>query len=116
MRKTGLGPVTGIYPDLSHAEDWHRAIDATSWVPDDFLAEWCAQHCIIGTARAAAAQIAQLESYGVTSLYSRGFYSYELPAQLCRRFSRDVIPLTHLVKTRVPLRVHRTAGGPHGEF
>jgi hypothetical protein len=88
------GPITGIYPDLSHAEDWDRAIDATSWVPDDFLAQWCAKYCIIGTARDAAAQIAQLESYGVTSLYIRGFYSYELPAQLCRRFSRDVIGRT----------------------
>ena len=36
------GPTTGIYPDLGHAEDWDRAIEATSWVPDDFLAEWCA--------------------------------------------------------------------------
>ncbi len=88
------GPITGIYPDLSHAEDWDRAMDATSWVPDDFLAQWCAKYCIIGTARDAAAQIAQLESYGVTSLYIRGFYSYELPAQLCHRFSHDVIGRT----------------------
>jgi hypothetical protein len=29
----------------------------------------------------------------VTSLYIRGFYSYELPAELCHRFSRDVMPL-----------------------
>ena len=25
------GPIAGIYPDLSHAEDWDRAVDATSW-------------------------------------------------------------------------------------
>ena len=87
------GPIAGIYPDLSHAEDWDRAIDATSWVPDDFLAEWCAKYCIIGTASDAARKIAQLESFGVTSLYIRGFYSYELPAELCDRFSRDVMPL-----------------------
>ena len=87
------GPITGIYPDLSHAEDWDRAIEATSWVPDDFLAEWCAKYCIIGTAGDAAAKIAQLESFGVTSLYIRGFYSYKLPAELCDRFSRDVMPL-----------------------
>jgi 5,10-methylenetetrahydromethanopterin reductase len=86
-------PISGIYPDLSHAEDWDRAIDATSWVPDDFLADWCEKYCIIGSASDAAEKIARLESYGVTSLYIRGFYSYELPAELCDRFSRDVIPL-----------------------
>ena len=26
-------------------------------------------------------------------LYIRGFYSYQLPAELCDRFSRDVMPL-----------------------
>jgi hypothetical protein len=29
----------------------------------------------------------------VTSLYIRGFYSYELPAEFFDRFSRDVMPL-----------------------
>jgi 5,10-methylenetetrahydromethanopterin reductase len=62
------GPVAGIYPDLSHAEDWDLAISATSWVPDDFLAKWCARYCIIGSAADAAKRIARLESYGVTSL------------------------------------------------
>jgi hypothetical protein len=45
------------------------------------------------TAGDAAAKIAQLQSFGVTSLYIRGFYSYKLPAELCDRFSRDVMPL-----------------------
>jgi 5,10-methylenetetrahydromethanopterin reductase len=89
------GPASGIYPDLSHAEDWDLAISATSWVPDDFLAQWCAKYCIIGSAAEAAKKIAQLESYGVTSLYIRGFYSYELPVELCDRFSQDVMPLCH---------------------
>jgi hypothetical protein len=44
-------------------------------------AEWCARYCIIGTAGDAARTIAQLESFGVTSLYIRGFYSYQLPAE-----------------------------------
>jgi hypothetical protein len=48
---------------------------------------------LIGTASDAARTIAQLESFGVTSLYIRGFYSYQLPAELCDRFSRDVMPL-----------------------
>jgi hypothetical protein len=87
------GPENRPRTDLSHAEDWDLAISATSWVPDDFLAQWCAKYCIIGSAAEAAKKIAQLESYGVTSLYIRGFYSYELPVELCDRFSRDVMPL-----------------------
>jgi len=27
------GAIAGIYPDLSHAEDWDRAIDATERPP-----------------------------------------------------------------------------------
>jgi 5,10-methylenetetrahydromethanopterin reductase len=106
------GPITGIYPDLSHAQDWDRAIDATSWVPDDFLAQWCAKYCIIGSARDAAAKIAQLESYGVTSLYIRGFYSYELPAELCHRFSRDVMPLMAAPAVTAPAVTAPAAAAP----
>ena len=28
-----------VYPDLSHAHDWEAAIEATSFVPDDVVAE-----------------------------------------------------------------------------
>ena len=58
------GPIAGIYPDLSHAEDWDRAIDATSWVPDDSLADGAPRLQSIGTASDAARTIAQLESSG----------------------------------------------------
>jgi len=27
--------ISGLYPDLSHAEDWDRAMAATKWVPDE---------------------------------------------------------------------------------
>jgi 5,10-methylenetetrahydromethanopterin reductase len=85
--------VTGIYPDLSHAEDWDLAIRETAWVPDAVLEDWCEKYCIMGTAAQAAAKIRLLESYGVTNLYIRGFYSYELPAALCETFSGEVLPL-----------------------
>src|SRR5712691_10031860 len=33
--------VRAIYPDLSHARDWEQAIAATSFVPDDVIAQLC---------------------------------------------------------------------------
>src|SRR5262249_51529710 len=42
--------VYSIYPDLSHARDWEQAIAATSFVPDDVIAELCDTLGLVGTA------------------------------------------------------------------
>ena len=39
-----------IYPDLSHAPDWEAAIAATSFVPDEVVAQLCEAMGLIGTA------------------------------------------------------------------
>src|SRR5262249_25760166 len=39
-----------IYPDLSHAHDWEAAIAATSFVPDEVVAQLCEALGLIGTA------------------------------------------------------------------
>jgi 5,10-methylenetetrahydromethanopterin reductase len=39
-----------VYPDLSHAHDWEAAIKATSFVPDDVVAELCDALGLVGTA------------------------------------------------------------------
>src|SRR5207248_595279 len=56
-----------IYPDLSHAEDWEAAIAATSFVPDDTIAELCDAYGLIGTAEHCAARIAEMTTLGVRS-------------------------------------------------
>src|SRR5262249_28433387 len=38
-----------IYPDLSHAPDWEAAIAATSFVPDDVVAQLCDALGLVGT-------------------------------------------------------------------
>ena len=71
-------------------------ITSVSSAATDARTIWCTparKYCIIGTASDAARKITQFESFGVTGPYIRGFYSYELPAELCGRFSRDVMPL-----------------------
>src|SRR2546426_9122481 len=37
-----------IYPDLSHARDWEAAIDATSFVSDEVVAQLCDALGLIG--------------------------------------------------------------------
>ena len=88
------GPIAGIYPDLSHAEDWDRAIDATSWVPDDSLAEWLPPStCVHRHQRQRRRQDdCPARVLGVTSLYIRGFYSYQLPAELCNHSAAASCP------------------------
>jgi 5,10-methylenetetrahydromethanopterin reductase len=85
--------IAGIYPDLSHAEDWDRAIEVTDWVPAEVLAAFCERFCLMGTADDVAAKVRTLESYGVNNLYIRGFYSYSLPTEVCEAFSSKIIPL-----------------------
>ena len=41
--------VHAIYPDLSHARDWEQAIAATSFVPDDVIAQLCETFGLVGT-------------------------------------------------------------------
>ena len=40
--------VRAIYPDLAHARDWEQAIAATSFVPDDLIAELCDTLGLVG--------------------------------------------------------------------
>lgn len=87
----GFG-VASTYPDLLHAEDWDAAVEATSWVPDHVLDAFAAEFCIIGTGDEVAARIRELESYGVRNLYIRGYYTYDLPTDVCDTFVSEVIP------------------------
>ena len=79
-----------IYPDLSHAEDWEAAIAATSFVPDDVIAELCDAYGLIGTPEHCAERIAEMAKLGVQSIYLMGFQTFAPPTQEVRAF-RDVV-------------------------
>src|SRR5439155_1190994 len=49
-----------IYPDLSHAHDWEAAIKATSFVPDDVVAQLCDAYGLIGTPSDVAGRILEM--------------------------------------------------------
>jgi len=101
--------ISGIYPDLNHAEDLERAIEATNWVPESVLEEFAEKYCLLGTADEIAAKIARIAKQGVVNIYLRGLYSYELPHDLLASFSREVIP--RFRSTTAPLATQAGTAG-----
>jgi 5,10-methylenetetrahydromethanopterin reductase len=79
-----------IYPDLSHAHDWDAAIDATSFVPDDVVADLCDALGLVGTAEHCADRILDMWKLGVRNLYLMGFQTFAPPEAEVRAF-RDVV-------------------------
>lgn len=82
--------VRNIYPDLSHAQDWEAAIAATSFVPDEVVAELCDALGLIGTPGYCAERIVEMAKLGVQNLYVLPFETFGLPEPEIRAF-RDVI-------------------------
>ena len=82
--------VKQVYPDLSHALDWEAAIRATSFVPDDIVAELCDALGLVGTAEHCAGRIAEMAKLGVRNLYLMPFQTFVGPEQEVAAF-RDVV-------------------------
>jgi 5,10-methylenetetrahydromethanopterin reductase len=89
-----------IYPDLSHAEDWDGAIEATSFVPDDLVAELCDAYGLIGTPDDCAARITDMSKLGVKNLYLMGFQTFAQPEGEIRGFRDVVFPRLHAAGLR----------------
>ena len=68
-----------IYPDLSHAPDWEAAIAATSFVPDDVVAELGDAIGLVGTPADCAARIADMTRLGVRNLYLMPLQTFTPP-------------------------------------
>jgi 5,10-methylenetetrahydromethanopterin reductase len=79
-----------IYPDLSHAHDWEAAIAATSFVPDDVVAQLCDALGLVGTPVDCAGRIVEMTKLGVRNLYLMPLQTFVGPEQEIRAF-RDVV-------------------------
>ena len=79
-----------IYPDLSHAHDWEAAIKATSFVPDDVVAQLCDAIGLIGTPADCAARILETAKLGVRNLYLMPLLTFAPPEREIAAF-RDVV-------------------------
>lgn len=79
-----------IYPDLSHAHDWEAAIAATSFVPDEVVAQLCDALGLVGTPEYCAERIGEMTKLGARNLYLMPFETFAPPESEIRAF-RDVI-------------------------
>jgi 5,10-methylenetetrahydromethanopterin reductase len=79
-----------IYPDLSHAEDWEAAIEATSFVSDDLVAEMCDALGLVGTPEYCADRIIEMSKLGVRNIYLMPFQTFATPEAEIPGF-RDVV-------------------------
>src|SRR5712691_2550741 len=84
--------VWNIYPDLSHAQDWEQAIAATSFVPDEVIAELCDALGLVGTPEHCARRIIEMTGAGIRSLYVMAFQTFVGPEQEIRTFRDEVFP------------------------
>jgi 5,10-methylenetetrahydromethanopterin reductase len=85
--------VGGIYPDMSHAEDWDAAAEAAGeWVSDDVARRYADAFCVVGSADEVADRFRRAVDAGATSFYVRHPGSYTLPDALLRAFASHVIP------------------------
>lgn len=85
--------VAGIYPDMSHAEDWDAAGEAAGeWVTDEMARRYADAFCVVGGSDHVVARFARAIDAGATSFYVRHPGSYTLPTRLLAEFGATVIP------------------------
>jgi 5,10-methylenetetrahydromethanopterin reductase len=82
-----------IYPDLSHAANWEEAIAATSFVPDEVIAQLCDAFGLIGTPEHCAERVMGMADVGVDKLYLMGFQTFAGPHQEIIAFRDRIFPL-----------------------
>jgi 5,10-methylenetetrahydromethanopterin reductase len=93
LRSTVPAHIPGVYPDITHAEDWDLAATAASQWVDDISAQRYAQaFTLIGTPDELAGRLQAAMAAGVDSFYLRHYRSYVLPFDLLDRFA-DVAAL-----------------------
>ena len=91
-----------VYPDLSHAHDWEAAIKATSFVPDEVVAQLCDAIGLIGTPEDCAARVVELARLGVRNLYLMPLLTFAPPEAEVAAFRDTVFPRLAAAGLRVP--------------
>ena len=84
--------VRDIYPDLAHAPNWDEAIAATSFVPDEVIAQLCDALGLVGTPEYCAQRIAEMSGHGVTNLYLMTLQTFVGPERELQAFREVVFP------------------------
>jgi 5,10-methylenetetrahydromethanopterin reductase len=85
--------VGGVYPDMSHAEDWDEAADAAEeWVDDEMALRYADAFCLVGSAEHCLERIRRAPEAGARKLYVRHFSSYTHPREVLAAYGELIIP------------------------
>jgi 5,10-methylenetetrahydromethanopterin reductase len=85
--------VEGVYPDMTHAEDWERAIVAADrYVSDEESARYARSFTLIGPPEQLVERIEAMIAYGVSNFYLLGQSSYALPEGVLGAFADSIGP------------------------
>jgi 5,10-methylenetetrahydromethanopterin reductase len=81
-----------LYPDVPHAEDWKKAQELCSFLPDDALGQICDTMGLIGTPAYCVERIKAAEQAGLTHLYLMTGETYEFAAAELQAFNDEIFP------------------------
>lgn len=85
--------IEGVYPDMSHADDWDAACEvAGRWVSDEMGARYADTFCLVGDTSLCVERLEAAVACGIRSFYIRHFSSYTLPVELVESFGTQVLP------------------------
>ena len=81
-----------LYPDIPHAEDWDRAKQLCSFLPEDILIKMCDALGLIGTPEYCVERIKKAASDGINHLYLMTSESYQFPKRELEAFQTEIFP------------------------
>lgn len=81
-----------LYPDVIHAEDWERAKELCSFLPNDLLAQMCDVIGLIGTPEYCAQRVLDAEANGIDHLYLMTSATYDYPHRELAAFKETIFP------------------------
>ncbi|WP_419571204.1 ribosome-associated ATPase/putative transporter RbbA [Rheinheimera sp.] len=81
-----------LYPDVIHAEDWERAKELCSFLPDDLLAQMCDVIGLVGTPEYCAQRLREAEANGIDHLYLMTSATYDYPHRELAAFKETIFP------------------------
>lgn len=85
--------VEGIYPDVTHAEDWEAAIAAADrYIDDEIARRYAESFTLAGPPDLLRERIDRAVELGIRGFYILGYSSYELPVAALRAFGEEIIP------------------------
>lgn len=92
--------IPGVYPDITHADDWDSAVDvAGRWIADDDTRRYAELFTFVATPDELIERLRQAAEAGADSFYFRHYRSYVVPDDLIDSFASAVLPYVWPVRS-----------------